>query len=304
MEVSPDSIVIYAREPIVLNATLLFTWITMGLLVGLSGWVTRQLSVRPQLPPWQNGLEMVVDGICNQIREITQQDPEPYLFGSDHGLCGSFNEQIVTYALEQLQYRQIPRDRCLVATVGARLVPHLETAHQPIQTTFSLPSSPAGSLQLIQTLLLSIEQWCFRQHSDPITSTSGEMMEIPHPSVEHILLFYNQHRSTTAYQPVSLQLLPLDRAWLYQLEQRPWNSSAQPSLSMNWEPLFSRLIRQYLFLSLYRATVESLASENAARLAAMQAAEKNIEERLTDLNTEYRQQRQNAITEELLDYEF
>lgn len=79
MEVSPDQIVIDARSPLILNATLLFTWITMGLLVGLSGWVTRQLSVRPQLPPWQNGLEMVVDGICNQIREITQHDPEPYL---------------------------------------------------------------------------------------------------------------------------------------------------------------------------------------------------------------------------------
>jgi F-type H+-transporting ATPase subunit gamma len=70
---------------------------------------------------------------------------------------------------------------------------------------------------------------------------------------------------------------------------------------MDWEPLFSRLIRQYLFISLYRATVESLASENAARLAAMQAAEKNIEERLTVLNAEYRQQRQNLITGELLD---
>ncbi len=79
MDISPDNIVIYGQPPIVLNATLLFTWITMGLLVGISGWVTRQLSVRPHLPPWQNGLEMVVDGICNQIREVTQQDPEPYL---------------------------------------------------------------------------------------------------------------------------------------------------------------------------------------------------------------------------------
>ncbi|WP_421655404.1 F0F1 ATP synthase subunit A [Leptothermofonsia sp. ETS-13] len=79
MEVSPDNIVIYAREPIVLNATLLFTWLTMGLLVGISGWVTRQLSVRPHLPPWQNLLEMVVDGIYNQIQDITQQDPERYL---------------------------------------------------------------------------------------------------------------------------------------------------------------------------------------------------------------------------------
>lgn len=222
------------------------------------------------------------------------------LFGSDHGLCGPFNEQIVTYALEQLHHYQIPRDLRLVAAVGARLIPYLEAVHQPIQTIFSLPSSLAGSLQLIQNLLLTIEQWRFRQPYQ-VTSTSDEITEISHPYVEHILLFYNQHLSTTAYQPFSLQLLPLDLSWLYQLEQRPWNSAAQPSLNMNWEPLFSRLIRQYLFIALYRATVESLASENAARLAAMQAAEKNIEERLTGLNAEYRQQRQNAITGELLD---
>ncbi|NJR72740.1 MAG: F0F1 ATP synthase subunit A [Scytonema sp. CRU_2_7] len=79
MEITPDSIVFYTREPIVLNATLLFTWLTMGLLVGVSGWVTRQLSVCPPLPAWQNLLEMVVDGMYNQIRDITQQDPEPYL---------------------------------------------------------------------------------------------------------------------------------------------------------------------------------------------------------------------------------
>lgn len=222
------------------------------------------------------------------------------ILGSDHGLCGPFNEQIVTYALEQLHHYQISRDRRLVAAVGARLIPYLEAVHQPIQTIFSLPSSLAGSLQLIQNLLLTIEQWRFRQPY-PVTSTSDEITEISHPYIEHILLFYNQHLSTTAYQPFSLQLLPLDLSWLHQLEQRPWNSAAQPSLNMNWEPLFSRLIRQYLFIALYRATVESLASENAARLAAMQAAEKNIEERLTGLNAEYRQQRQNAITGELLD---
>jgi F-type H+-transporting ATPase subunit a len=71
--------VIYAQESIVINATLLFTWLTMGLLVGGAWWITRRLSMRPQLPPWQNLLEMVVDSMYNQIRDITQQDPEPYL---------------------------------------------------------------------------------------------------------------------------------------------------------------------------------------------------------------------------------
>jgi F-type H+-transporting ATPase subunit gamma len=52
---------------------------------------------------------------------------------------------------------------------------------------------------------------------------------------------------------------------------------------------------------LFRASAESLASENASRLAAMQSAERNIEDRLDDLNRQYRHERQTSITEELLD---
>ena len=60
-------------------------------------------------------------------------------------------------------------------------------------------------------------------------------------------------------------------------------------------------MRQYLFVSLFGAFAESLASENASRLIAMQGAEKNIEERLDELNAHFHQQRQMSITEELLD---
>jgi F-type H+-transporting ATPase subunit gamma len=70
---------------------------------------------------------------------------------------------------------------------------------------------------------------------------------------------------------------------------------------MDREALFSSLVREYLFVSLYRAFAESLASENASRLASMQAAEKNIEERLRELSAQYHQQRQMSITSELLD---
>ena len=79
MNITPDSIVFYEQRFLVINATLVFTWLTMVLIVGVSAWVTKKLSLRPKLPPWQNFLEIVVEGICKQIEEITQQDPEPYL---------------------------------------------------------------------------------------------------------------------------------------------------------------------------------------------------------------------------------
>ncbi len=58
------------------------------------------------------------------------------LFGSDHGLCGQFNEQLVTYALKQLQHRHIQPGQCLLAAVGARLIPYLEAANTPATTVF------------------------------------------------------------------------------------------------------------------------------------------------------------------------
>ena len=61
------------------------------------------------------------------------------------------------------------------------------------------------------------------------------------------------------------------------------------------------LVREYLFVSLFKACAESLASENASRLAAMQRAEKNIGERLQDLTRAFHHLRQTAIDEELFD---
>jgi F-type H+-transporting ATPase subunit gamma len=61
------------------------------------------------------------------------------------------------------------------------------------------------------------------------------------------------------------------------------------------------LIREYLFVSLFRACAESLASENASRLAAMQRADKNINDLLEDLNGTFHRLRQSGIDEELFD---
>jgi F-type H+-transporting ATPase subunit gamma len=67
------------------------------------------------------------------------------------------------------------------------------------------------------------------------------------------------------------------------------------------EPTLRALIREYFFVSLFRACAESLASENASRLAAMQRAEKNIDELQEELNRTFHRLRQSSIDEELFD---
>lgn len=79
MEISPDLIIFLRIGDFTFNATIVFTWIVMGLLVITAWYATHKLSVEPPISRWQNLLEIVVTYIREQIREITLQQPDRYL---------------------------------------------------------------------------------------------------------------------------------------------------------------------------------------------------------------------------------
>lgn len=127
------------------------------------------------------------------------------------------------------------------------------------------------------------------------------IIETEAQNIDQIFLYYCRQLSGANYEPHTVHLLPVDKQWLARIRKREWPGKTIPIFTMDWDSLFSALIRQYLFISLYRAFAESLASENASRLASMQGAEKSIEEQLGSLRLRFHQQRQMSITEELLD---
>jgi F-type H+-transporting ATPase subunit gamma len=116
-----------------------------------------------------------------------------------------------------------------------------------------------------------------------------------------VTLCHQRPRGSTGSQPHEVQLLPMTRERLAQLRAERWPSRTLPMHTLERGRLFPALVRQLIFVGVYRALAESLASECAARLASMQAAEKNIDERLETLRSAYHQQRQTAVTAELLD---
>ena len=79
MDITPDTIIFWQFGPVRLNATIVFTWIVMALMVIGSWLVTRRLSGSTTLSRGQNLLELVVFGIRDQIHGVTQQDPGRYL---------------------------------------------------------------------------------------------------------------------------------------------------------------------------------------------------------------------------------
>jgi F-type H+-transporting ATPase subunit gamma len=80
-----------------------------------------------------------------------------------------------------------------------------------------------------------------------------------------------------------------------------WPTKNLPEILGGAAPTRGALIREYLFVSLFRACAESLASENASRLAAMQRAEDNIDQLQEELDGTYHRLRQQSIDEELFD---
>jgi F-type H+-transporting ATPase subunit a len=79
MTVSPDTIVFWQLGPFALNATIAFTWLVMLLLTAGAWAITRRLSTGPEFSHWQNLLEVLVSGLRDQIREVSRQEPGPFL---------------------------------------------------------------------------------------------------------------------------------------------------------------------------------------------------------------------------------
>ncbi len=205
------------------------------------------------------------------------------VFGTDQGLCGQFNNIVTQHALEEVERTDFKKEERFFIVIGVKAADILGDTGQNVFETLTTPGSTAGITAMVQDITLLLEDWRFKR------------------SVENMYLFYNEYISGATYRPRTLRLLPVDQAWLADLRKQKWSSRTLPLFTMDWERIFRSLIREYLFVSVYRAFANSLASENASRLAAMQNAEKNIEERLEELDVQFHRQRQMTITEELLD---
>ena len=202
------------------------------------------------------------------------------VFGSDQGLVGQFNEVIVDHALKVLLAMPGRRE---VWAVGERVRARLEDADVTVAGTYAVPSSVEAIAPLVDRIQLDTET---------------------HPSQAaqpRIHVFYNQPRPGTLYHPVEQRLFPLDAQWLAVLLAQRWPTPNPPEVIGGDITTMRALIREHLFISLFSACAESLASENTSRLTAMERADKNIDELLASLRGRFHSERQNAIDEELFD---
>lgn len=205
------------------------------------------------------------------------------VFGSDHGLCGNYNEALADHVATQ--HIKATVGLTTVLCVGAQMADAL--ADQNIKTDEAL--FPAASVDGIGRL------------ANLLTQRLEAIRKAAHPRDLAVSLAYVARDASIGQGPVVTTLLPLNKGLLADLEGKPWKSRSRPFFSMPANDLFMALLRSHIFATLFRAIAEALMTENAARLGLMQQAEKSVDEQLDDLQTETRAVRQDQITTELLD---
>lgn len=208
--------------------------------------------------------------------EVASQGDRGYraiiLCAAEHGFVGGFNERLLESALAEVQ----TDDQFFV--LGSRGAALAFERGQGTSWFRAMPTRVAGVPDSIDALTRELYRRIAR----------GELSR-----VEVMFGRYHQDRGSSVERRL---LLPLDTKSLVLLQPR------QPGLhNLRPDILLEKLIEEYIFALLTEAVVESIASENAARFAAMESAHDNISKKLLELGQEARVARQSEITSELLD---
>jgi F-type H+-transporting ATPase subunit gamma len=232
-------------------------------------------------------------GACFRARELDGSMIQPQhrtgsgtvsavVFGSDQGLVGRFNDVVADDAVRALG--ALPGTaRARVWAVGERVHARLADAGVASIGVLAVPGTVGAIAPLVGQILVETET----------SDGRGEASELH--------LFYNGSTSSAGYAPVRQRLLPLDDRWRRKLSELPWPTKRIPQIMGSGSATLRAFIHEYLFVSLFRACAESLASENSSRLAAMERADKNIGDLLENLHGKFHRLRQSGIDEELFD---
>ena len=206
------------------------------------------------------------------------------LIGTDNGLVGKFNRDVLTYAQNYFKDNQINLDNVSYLCVGKRLGGITESAvGTKLHGTYAISNSLKEIGSIASTLLIKVNEIISK------TATTK------------VFVFYNQKASGSSQAPKVSQLMPLPYEELIAFKKNKWDGKSLPMLPEDMQGMLLGLMHEYLTVILTGGLTASLAAEHYARMVNMQQAEKNIDKSLEDMNLAYQQARQTQITDELID---
>ena len=206
------------------------------------------------------------------------------LVTGDRGLAGAYNSNVVRFALEEFRDSAVPVRYIMVGRKGRDM---MARRGQNIQAEFSnLPAAPS--------------------YADVSAIGRIAVEEYLEDHVDQVYLVYTDFINLLRQVPTKKLLLPLEvEEETGRVQERYGQRSVGPEAAYIYEPgmeeLIERIVPRLTALQVYQAILESLASEHAARMAAMRNATENANDLVYALRLTYNKARQSAITSEILD---
>ena len=196
---------------------------------------------------------------------------------SDRGLCGAFNTTIIRATEAYIQEHQDHHEQIDLAMVGKKGTDYF--SYRNVQLANSWPGVDVNTAVDRADLI-----------SDQIIEAYLEQ------SLDKVYLIYNEFKSAMTQSIAVEQLLPIVPAAIAE-DETPGDFAYEPDK----RAVLDQALPMYVHVQLYRATLETTASELGARMTAMENATNNASEMLDGLTLEYNKARQAAITKELLE---
>ena len=201
------------------------------------------------------------------------------IFGSNKGLCGRFNDKIMNFVVDDIK----SSDKTKIIIVGERLNMLMSNTKLNIEKSIPVPNSIDNISSTIFDILEVIEK------------------EIKNKTSDKVFLYYIANDDTMNGTLTKTRLIPVDKKILENAQKKVWPTNNIPYWQINSKTLIVDLLKQYIFVGLNNALINSIASEQKNRLITLQNAENNINDLIRTKNLEYNQKRQGTITSELLD---
>lgn len=205
------------------------------------------------------------------------------LIGSDNGMVGRFNREIVEKAKDYLRQKHISLNDVLFVTIGKRVSALAENNRLKVYQSYAVSNSVKAVAMLAENVILNIDETIRKERI-------SDVFVVSHHRGEHNLISVDLK-----------QVLPFDMKRLQKLCDKKWETNNIPQLGISAEKMFAELVNESLMINVGKEINASLAAEHYTRMTNMQNAEKNIDENLEELNLIYQQQRQEDITDELID---
>ena len=244
----------------------------------------RILAFRPYGQELRRVLANLSGRVNQSVHPLFQKRPikiiQVTVVTSDRGLCGAFNMNVIRKALQLIQKCEESAAKVIIGVVGRKGNDYFRRRHWPIRDANVNVFDRLTYEHALEVGLAAVEAF-----------TEGVFDEG--------YIVYNEFKNVVQQQVVAEKVFPIEP--LEEFGAAEAQSGGGYLYEPDQEELLAALLPKYAQGQVYRILLESLAAEQAARMAAMDGATRNAGELIKQLSLKYNRSRQEAITKELMD---